>query len=284
MRELQAKIIEEMGVLPRIDPAGEVRRRVTFLKDYLRATHTRGFILGISGGLDSSLAGCLAQLAVEELEAEGVDANFVAVRLPHGVQHDEDDAQAALDFIGAKTEWTFNIAPAVEGFEAEFEKTTGETVSDFTKGNMKARSRMVAQYALAGEHNYLVIGTDHGAESVTGFFTKFGDGGADVLPLFGLNKRQNRALLDHLGAPARIWAKVPTADLLDGKPGRTDEDELGLTYDQIDDYLEGREVPDEVAERIEEKYLRTRHKRTVPVTITDTWWKHQGPEEARTGL
>ena len=284
MRELQAKIIEEMGVQPRIDRAEEVRKRVTFLKEYLRATHTKGFVLGISGGLDSSLAGRLAQLAVQELEAEGVEANFVAVRLPHGVQHDEDDAQAALDFVGAKTEWTYNIAPAVEGFEAEFQKTTGEPVSDFTKGNMKARSRMVAQYALAGEHNYLVIGTDHGAESVTGFFTKYGDGGADILPLFGLNKRQNRALLAHLGAPDRIWAKVPTADLLDGKPGRTDEDELGLTYDQIDDYLEGREVPDAVAGRIEDKYLRTRHKRTVPVTITDTWWKGQGPEEARTGL
>lgn len=273
MRELQAKIIEEMGVQPRIDPAGEVRKRVTFLKEYLKATHTTGFVLGISGGLDSSLAGRLAQLAVEELEAEGTEASFVAVRLPHGFQHDEEDAQVALDFIGATTEWTFNIAPAVEGFESEFEKTTGAPVSDFTKGNMKARSRMIAQYALAGEHNYLVIGTDHGAESVTGFFTKFGDGGADVLPLFGLNKRQNRALLAELGAPARVWDKVPTADLLDGKPGRTDEDELGLKYDDIDDYLEGRDVADEVAERIEEKYLRTRHKRTVPVTLSDTWWK-----------
>ncbi|CAI3791788.1 ammonia-dependent NAD(+) synthetase [Pseudarthrobacter sp. MM222] len=284
MRELQVKIIEEMGVQPRIDPAEEVRKRVTFLKEYLKATHTKGFVLGISGGLDSSLAGRLAQLAVNELEAEGVEANFVAVRLPYGVQHDEHDAQAALDFIGAETEWTFNIAPAVDGFEQEFEKTTSEQVSDFTKGNMKARSRMIAQYALAGEHNYLVIGTDHGAESVTGFFTKFGDGGADVLPLFGLNKRQNRALLAELGAPARIWDKVPTADLLDGKPGRTDEDELGLKYDEIDDYLEGREVPDDVAERIEEKYLRTRHKRTVPVIISDTWWKHEGPEEPRVGL
>ena len=121
----------------------------------------------------------------------------------------------------------------------------GNGISDFHKGNTKARTRMIAQYALAGEHNYLVIGTDHGAESVTGFFTKYGDGGADILPLFGLNKRrQNRALLAELGAPARVWEKVPTADLLDGQPrGRTDEDELGLTYDQIDDYLEGREVP-----------------------------------------
>ncbi|MCD4852943.1 ammonia-dependent NAD(+) synthetase [Arthrobacter sp. AK01] len=273
MRELQATIIEEMGVQPRINPAEEIRKRVAFLKDYVKATGTKGFVLGISGGIDSSLAGRLAQLAVEELEAEGVDANFVAVRLPYGIQHDEDDAQAALDFIKAKTEWTYNISQAVDGFEEEFEKTTGSPISDFHKGNTKARARMIAQYALAGEHNYLVIGTDHGAESVTGFFTKFGDGGADILPLFGLNKRQNRALLAELGAPARVWEKVPTADLLDGKPGRTDEDELGITYDQIDDYLEGRDVPEDAAGLIEQKYLRTRHKRTVPVTIFDTWWK-----------
>ncbi|WP_426989496.1 ammonia-dependent NAD(+) synthetase [Pseudarthrobacter sp. Y6] len=273
MRELQAEIIAEMGVQPRIDPAGEVRKRVTLLKEYLKATGTKGFVLGISGGLDSSLAGRLAQLAVEELEAEGVDANFVAVRLPYGEQHDEDDAQAALDFVQAKTEWLFNISAAVNAIEDEFEKTTGSPISDFNKGNVKARARMIAQYSLAGEHNYLVIGTDHGAESVTGFFTKFGDGGADVLPLFGLNKRQNRALLAELGAPAKVWEKVPTADLLDGRPGRTDEDELGLSYDQIDDYLEGREVTEGVAELIEEKYLRTRHKRTVPVTLFDSWWK-----------
>lgn len=273
MRKLQAQIIEEMGVQPSIDPAAEVRKRVAFLKDYLKATRTKGFVLGISGGLDSSLAGKLAQLAVEELEAEGVDANFVAVRLPYGIQHDEDDAQAALDFIQAKTEWTFNVSAAVDGFEEEFEKTAGASISDFHKGNTKARARMTAQYALAGEYNYLVVGTDHGAESVTGFFTKYGDGGADILPLFGLNKRQNRALLAELGAPERVWKKVPTADLLDDRPGRTDEDELGLSYDQIDDYLEGREVPEGVAELIEQKYLSTRHKRAVPVTIFDNWWK-----------
>jgi NAD+ synthase len=277
MRELQAKIIQEMGVKPEIDPAAEVAARVTFLKDYLKTTHTKGFVLGISGGLDSSLAGRLAQLAVESLAEEGIDADFVAVRLPHGVQHDEDDAQAALDFVRAKTEWTFNIRQAVLGFEDEFERTSDDELTDFVRGNVKARARMVAQYMIAGERNLLVIGTDHGAESVTGFFTKYGDGGADILPLFGLNKRQNRALLDHLGADDRIWQKVPTADLLDDQPGRTDEHELGLSYDQIDDYLEGREVPDEIAETIEHKYLRTRHKRTVPVTIFDTWWRDEVP-------
>lgn len=273
MRELQAKIIAELGVQPRIDPAAEVSRRVAFLKDYLKATGTRGFVLGISGGLDSTLAGRLAQLAVEELSTEGVDANFIAVRLPYGVQHDEADAQAALAFINAKTEWSFNIAPAVDGFETEFAKTATSSVTDFNKGNIKARSRMIAQYALAGQDNLLVIGTDHAAESVTGFFTKYGDGGADILPLFTLNKRQNRQLLQHLGAPEQLWAKAPTADLLDGVPGRTDEDELGISYEQIDDYLEGKEVTEAAAEAIERRFVQSRHKRTVPVSLLDDWWR-----------
>ena len=183
------------------------------------------------------------------------------------------DAQAALDFIDGDAETTFDIAAAVDGFESEFTAATGEPITDFNKGNVKARVRMVAQYAIAGERNLLVIGTDHGAESVTGFFTKFGDGGADILPLFGLDKGQNRQLLQHLGAPERLWAKVPTADLLDGQPLRTDEDELGISYDDVDAYLQGEQIDDEAAEKLEQKYLRSRHKRTTPVTIDDTWWR-----------
>lgn len=273
MRELQAVIIEEMGVKPQIDPAAEVRARINFLKEYLLTSGTKGFVLGISGGLDSTLAGRLAQLATEELRAEGTEAQFVAVRLPYGTQQDEADAQAALKFVAADVERTFNVRAGVDGLESAFQEAAGTPISDFNKGNIKARMRMIAQYALAGEENLLVIGTDHGAESVTGFFTKFGDGGADLLPLFGLNKRQNRELLRHLGAPAQLWEKVPTADLLDGKPLRTDEDELGISYNHIDDYLEGRTIPEDAAVALETKYLRSRHKRTTPATIFDTWWK-----------
>lgn len=273
MRELQARIISDMGVKPTINPAVEVERRVAFLRDYLTATGTNGFVLGISGGLDSTLAGRLAQLAVEEAATDGLDMDFVAVRLPYGVQADEDDAAAAMEFIAPKTSWTYDIKPAVDALAAEYVRTTGAAISDFNKGNTKARLRMTAQYALAGERNHLVIGTDHAAESVTGFFTKFGDGGADILPLYGLDKRQNRQLLRHLGAPERLWSKPPTADLLDGTPLRTDEDELGLAYDDIDDYLEGRSVPEAVAEAIETRYLRSRHKRTTPVTLMDEWWR-----------
>lgn len=273
MRDMQRHIVAEFEVRPEIDPAAEIEQRVQFLADYLTTTHTKGYVLGISGGIDSTLAGRLAQLAVERVRGQGGEATFQAMRLPYRVQRDEDDARAAMDFVAADTEVVFNIGPAVDAFDEEYTASVGQEMSDFNKGNVKARLRMVAQYALAGDNGLLVIGTDHAAESVMGFFTKFGDGGADVLPLFGLNKRQNRQLLQHLGAPEQLWAKVPTADLLDDNAGRPDEVELGVSYDHIDDYLEGRQVPDDAAEHIEGTWLRSRHKRTVPVAISHTWWR-----------
>lgn len=271
MHDLQATIIAEMGVKPSIDPAEEVARRVQFLVDYARAAHARGFVLGISGGVDSTLAGRLAQLAVEEM---GDDADFVGVRLPYGKQVDEEDAEAAMRFVGARTEVSMNILGSVDALEASYEAGMGRTLSDFNKGNVKARVRMIAQYAIAGDHGLLVVGTDHGAESVTGFFTKYGDGGADVLPLYGLNKRQNRALLNHLGAPAFLYEKVPTADLLDDAPLQSDEAELGITYDEIDDYLEGRTVSEAAAARIEAAWRKSRHKRHTPASPLDDWWRN----------
>jgi NAD+ synthase len=135
---------------------------------------------------------------------------------------------------------------------------------------------MIAQYAIAGQNGMLVVGTDHAAEAVTGFFTKFGDGGADILPLSGLSKRQGRAILQYLEAPARLYEKAPTADLLDNNPGQTDEANLGLSYDDIDDFLEGKDVAPEVAETIEARYRLTEHKRQAPVTMFDSWWRTAG--------
>jgi NAD+ synthase len=272
-RELQTRIIADLNVSAEIDPAEEVRRRVAFLKDYLRRTGAAGFVLGISGGQDSSLAGRLAQLAVDELAEEGVQATFVAARLPYNVQADEDDAQLALTFIKPQRSVVFNIHRAVDGFEAQYADAVGTPMSDFTKGNVKARARMIAQYALAGQERLLVIGTDHAAEAVTGFFTKYGDGGTDLLPLTGLTKRQGRALLEYLGAPERLYLKAPTADLLDHTPGQTDEANLGMRYEDIDDYLEGKQVADEVAEAIGARYLATEHKRRVPASMFDEWWR-----------
>ena len=270
---LQQEIAQTLGVRAEIDPAAEIDRRVQFLVDYLTATGAKGFVLGISGGQDSTLAGRLAQLAVERVREGGADASFIAVRLPYRVQHDADDAEAALAFIAADRAVEVNIQNGVDGVEKDIEAASGASVSDFNRGNIKARIRMVAQYALAGHDGRLVIGTDHAAEAITGFFTKFGDGAADVLPLSGLTKRQGKALLRELGAPDRLWLKVPTADLLDGTPGRADEDELGLTYEQIDDYLEGKPVDADAAARLEGKYLATQHKRHLPVAPDDDWWR-----------
>jgi NAD+ synthase len=279
--ERQHDIIAALQVRSAIDPAAEVERRVGFLADYLASTPAHGYVLGISGGQDSSLAGRLAQLAVQRRRAAGdPDAVFVAVRLPYGVQADEADAQAALAFIRPDRVVTVDIKPAADALSADVAASLGAAgydaaagLRDFVRGNVKARQRMVAQFALAGQLGLLVVGTDHAAEAVTGFFTKFGDGAADITPLAGLTKRQGADLLAHLGADERLWRKVPTADLEDDNPGQPDEVALGVRYRDIDDYLEGLEVDPAAAERIERHYLATRHKRHLPVGPDDTWWR-----------
>lgn len=273
MRPMQQQIIRELHVSPVINARAEVTARVDFLVDYAKAAHAKGFVLGISGGQDSTLAGRLCQLAVEQLATDGIPAEFIAVRLPYAVQHDEDDAQLALQFIQPQRTITFNIQRAVDGFAHEYGDAVGTELKDFTKGNVKARARMIAQYALAGQRSLLVVGTDHAAEAVTGFYTKFGDGAADVTPLAGLTKRQGKALLQELGSPERLYTKEPTADLLDDKPGQSDEANLGVSYQHIDDYLEGKTVPDAAAAAIEAKYSASRHKRHMPATPVDDWWR-----------
>lgn len=279
MTNLRAQIIEELGVKSTIDPAEEIRTRVRFLADYLRSTPAKGYVLGISGGQDSTLAGRLAQLAAEQVRAEGGEAEFVAVRLPYGEQADEHDAQIALDFIRPDRSVGVDVKPGVDATAGATAEGIADRLGsdgrlrDFVRGNIKARERMIVQYAIAGELGHLVIGTDHAAEAVTGFFTKFGDGGADVTPLTGLTKRQGAALLRELGAPESTWAKIPTADLEDDRPALADEEALGVTYRQIDDYLEGADITPDVAEKLGGMFLATRHKRTVPVSPLDTWWR-----------
>jgi NAD+ synthase len=270
---MQQRIIKELHIQSSVDPKNEIQKRIQFLKDYLLKTKSNGFVLGISGGQDSTLAGRLAQLAVEQLRKEGHQAKFIAVRLPYGSQVDEDDAKLALDFIRADQEYIFNIESAVNAVKVEYDQQTGAPLGDYHKGNVKARMRMIAQYAIGGQEGLLVIGTDHGAEAVTGFYTKYGDGGADLVPLSGLTKRQGKALLKELGADERLYLKVPTADLLDEKPGQADETELGISYDELDDYLEGKTVDRDIAEKIEKRYLISQHKREMPASLFDEWWK-----------
>lgn len=272
---LQEEIIRQLGVKASIDPQEEIRKAVDFFKAYLRKhSFLKTYVLGISGGQDSTLAGKLAQMAIAELREEASDQayQFIAVRLPYGVQADEADAQKALAFIAPDQTLTINIKAAVDG-QVEALQAAGVEISDFNKGNIKARQRMISQYAIAGQMAGAVIGTDHAAENITGFFTKFGDGGADILPLFRLNKRQGKALLKVLGADAALYEKVPTADLEDQKPGLADEVALGVTYQDIDDYLEGKLISKVAQATIEKWWHKGQHKRHLPITIFDDFWK-----------
>jgi NAD+ synthase len=271
MRELQKEIIAALKVQPTIDPKQEIRRSVDFMKNYLKGIpELRSLVLGISGGQDSTLAGALAEMAARELREETGDQDykFIAVRLPYGVQADESDAMKAIEFMQADEVVRIDIKPASDAMVAALEANDLE-ISDFNKGNIKARERMIAQYGIAGNNAGIVIGTDHAAESVTGFYTKFGDGGADIIPLWRLNKRQGKAMLKELNAPVELYEKTPTADLEEDRPALPDEVALGVTYDDIDDYLEGRDIDIKAAEKIESWYKRTAHKRVLPYTVFD---------------
>ncbi|KGY10146.1 MULTISPECIES: ammonia-dependent NAD(+) synthetase [Vibrio] len=275
---MEQLIRDEMRVLPSIDPQFEITRRVDFIKRKLQEAGCKSLVLGISGGVDSTTCGRLAQLAVNQLNEETDGGyQFIAVRLPYGEQKDEDEAQLALGFIQPTHSVSVNIKQGVDGIHAATNTALEGTglvpedaaKIDFVKGNVKARARMVAQYEIAGYVGGLVLGTDHSAENITGFYTKFGDGACDLAPLFGLSKRQVREVAATLGAPELLVKKVPTADLEELDPQKADEDALNLTYDQIDDFLEGKPVSEEVTQRLVHIYKVTQHKRQPIPTIYD---------------
>ena len=258
---LQQQIIKALGAKPQINAEEEIRRSIDFLKSYLQTyPFIKSLVLGISGGQDSTLAGKLCQMAINELRQEtgNESLQFIAIRLPYGVQADEQDCQDAIAFIQPDRVLTVNIKGAVLASEQAL-REAGIELSDFVRGNEKARERMKAQYSIAGMTSGVVVGTDHAAEAITGFFTKYGDGGTDINPLYRLNKRQGKQLL--------------AADLEDDRPSLPDEVALGVTYDNIDDYLEGKNVPEQVARTIENWYLKTEHKRRPPITVFDDFWK-----------
>jgi NAD+ synthase len=272
MQAVQLQIAEQLKVQPPFtdDSAlqAEVARRIVFIQDCLLNSRLKTLVLGISGGVDSLTAGLLAQRAVAELRSSTGDDSyrFIAVRLPYLVQQDEHEAQASVDFIDPDERHTVNIGSSVKALAAEIKAFEGQHASsvDFVLGNTKARMRMVVQYTIAGAHQGLVIGTDHAAEAVMGFFTKFGDGACDLAPLSGLVKNQVRAIARHFGAPESLVEKVPTADLEDLLPGKPDEASHGVTYAEIDAFLHGEPVREEAFKIICDTYTKTQHKRELP--------------------
>ncbi len=273
MHPRQQEVIASLHVVPPFATASEVaaltRQRIAFIRDTLRASRLHTLVLGISGGIDSLVAGRMAQLAVEELRAASADLRyrFIAVRLPYRSQFDEGDARQALAFICADQVRHIDIAAGVDALGSRIEELAvlPDACRDRVVGNIKARVRMVVQFAMANATNGLVVGTDHAAEAVMGFFTKFGDGACDLAPLSGLVKSQVRSIAAYLGAPEHLVHKTPTADLEDGQPGRPDELVHGVAYAQIDAFLHGQDIDPAIAQRIVSAFDASRHKRRLPL-------------------
>lgn len=271
---IQREIAKDLKVCPAFQTEAdlilELAKRITFLKNTLTQSGLKKYVLGISGGVDSLTTGLMAQKAIDELRqaTNDDDYQFIAMRLPYKNQFDEQDATQAIQVIAPDIFETVNIAASVEGLVNSLDVLTKLSLEskDFLIGNIKARERMVAQYAVAGAYKALVLGTDHAAEAVMGFFTKFGDGAFDVAPLAGLVKNQVRAFARYLGAPENLVNKVATADLEDLKPGMPDEQAHGVSYSEIDAFLHCEPVSAEVFNKITKTYRLSMHKRKLPIT------------------
>ncbi len=271
---IQREIAKDLKVCPAFQTEAdlilELAKRITFLKNTLTQSGLKKYVLGISGGVDSLTTGLMAQKAIDELRqaTNDDDYQFIAMRLPYKNQFDEQDATQSIQVIAPDIFETVNIAASVEGLVNALDVLTKLSLEskDFLIGNIKARERMVAQYAVAGAYKALVLGTDHAAEAVMGFFTKFGDGAFDVAPLAGLVKNQVRAFARYLGAPENLVNKVATADLEDLKPGMPDEQAHGVSYSEIDAFLHCEPVSAEVFNKITKTYRLSMHKRKLPIT------------------
>lgn len=193
-------------------------RIATWLKERVLDAGRDGIVVGLSGGVDSATVGALAKVAMGD--------KVLGLIMPcHSNAEDERDARLAARKFDIKTQ-KVDLTPIYDAFLSILPEGT-----DLARANLKPRLRMITLYHFANNLNYLVAGTGNKSEAVVGYFTKYGDGGVDVLPLGGLLKTQVRQLASELGMPKKIIDRVPTAGLWEGQ---TDEGELGITYEELD--------------------------------------------------
>ncbi|MDA8221192.1 NAD(+) synthase [Desulfosporosinus sp.] len=241
--------------------SARIDQTVEWLQKKVTEANAKGVVVGISGGVDSAVVAGLCSRAFPE--------NCIGVVMPsHSNPDDTEDAlwiaegfeirTIEVNLSGAHTQVMGQVKKGLESISCNL------VAEKMSQGNLKARLRMSTLYAVANAMNYMVVGTDNAPESYTGYFTKYGDGGVDLLPISSLTKTEVRAWARMLGLPMRIATRVPTAGLW---PGQTDESELGITYDQIDRYLLGEEVSPEVQERIESLHRQSEHKRNMPPSL-----------------
>lgn len=222
-----------------------------FLQEYLKNSHCDSYVLGLSGGVDSSLVAAIARKAV------GKDKLFCYAIDVESNKADIEDAKEVAEQLDLNLE----VINLTETYQSYLKVLSNKELTRLTKSNLKVRMRMVALFAFAQEHRGLVLGTDNADERYVGYFTKYGDGAVDLLPIVHLTKQEVRLAAKHYGLDSRLTNRVPSAGLFEGQ---TDELEMGISYVDLDNYLLGKKVDNNVQERIEHLHKISEHKR-IPI-------------------
>lgn len=236
----------------------EFERRVEFIRRKVREAHANGIVFGNSGGKDCALVGILAKAAVDK--TVGVIMPCISRR-----NYNEDlvDGKEVADKFGIETR-IVDITPVREAMVKSMDGVAD--LSGLALANINPRVRMTVLYAIGASENLLVAGTGNRSERYMGYFTKHGDGGCDINPISDLTVREVYEFLEYLDAPMAVRTKAPSAALFEGQ---TDEDEMGITYKAIDDYLLNGVANDEDRAKIESAHARTEHKRVMPALYQD---------------
>ncbi|GEN53500.1 NAD(+) synthase [Halobacillus faecis] len=240
-----------------------MEERIEYLTDWLRTKTEEagadGLLVGISGGIDSAVVSYLIKRAFPE--------NSLGIILPinKGVE-DQTDALAVvegaeLDYVGIELTDAYQTTYDTVKNQLKEKGDWNEDKSQLGGANLQARLRMSTLYAVGNNYNYLVVGTDNAAEDYTGYFTKYGDGGVDLVPLINLRKEEVKEMAKTLNVPDSILHKKPSAELWEGQ---TDEEELGMSYDTIDAFLRGEKIDPDDEKDLKERHMKTEHKRQIP--------------------
>ncbi|WP_156291185.1 NAD(+) synthase [Oceanobacillus salinisoli] len=234
----------------------QVEAIVEWLRQQLKQSGAKGFVVGVSGGIDSAVVANLIKRAAPE--------NSLGVLLPiytkpeHMTDSQKVIEKCGIDSLTLDLTESHNVMYSYIQDQLKGKNEFNESTDQLAGANLRARLRMSALYTVATNYNYLVVGTDNAAEWYTGYFTKYGDGGVDILPIVDFTKSEVRELAKYLDVPEEVITKAPSADLWEDQ---TDEKEMGTTYDRIDAYLGGEEIPEKDKDIIELLHKRSAHKR-----------------------
>ncbi|GEL77466.1 NAD(+) synthase [Tenuibacillus multivorans] len=241
-----------------------IEQLVQWLQQQVKEAKVNGLLVGLSGGIDSSVVAYLIKQAMPD--------HSLGIIMPcksHG--QDEDDAQLVAESSGIDSvtvDLTDQHDLLFNGIKTQLKDKNewNEEKERMADANLRARLRMSTLYTIAANYNYLVVGTDNAVEWYIGYFTKYGDGGVDLVPLLHYTKTEVRQIARELGVPEQIITKAPSAGLWEGQ---TDESEMGISYDTIDAFLNGEQVDEKDEQTIINMHQRTAHKRALPTSPPD---------------